>query len=147
MAESNADREAERFGRVADLLAAALADDIARDMGGHVGDQIHALLKRHCTMMNTVAGAVAVGLLAACQVIGETREFVRLSMEGDVEGEQVIVANVDHLFAALLKSSLDFEFKDHAAGFPPFASPHAGEAAEHDPRAFASPDRPAGADR
>jgi hypothetical protein len=57
---------------LAEAFIAAESEHTVRDMAGHVGDEVHGVLKRHAMMMKTTGGAVAVGVLAAVQLLGDT---------------------------------------------------------------------------
>jgi hypothetical protein len=43
----------------------AEGEQIVRDMAHHVGDEVHAVLKRHGMTMRTASGAIGMGVLAA----------------------------------------------------------------------------------
>jgi hypothetical protein len=73
-------------------------DDIVRDMARHVGDEVHAVLRRHGMLMKSVGAAAGMGVLAAANVLAETLLFFRNSMtEGD---ETDAGADVDFVAAA-----------------------------------------------
>jgi hypothetical protein len=84
--------------QLVEALLQAEGEQIVRDMAGHVGDEIHAVLKRHGMTMRTTAGAIGVGVLAAVQVLGETIEFAKNSMDGDDADADAIVTAANALF-------------------------------------------------
>lgn len=75
----------------------AECEQTVRDMAGHVGEQVHAVLQRNGMLMVTTAGAIGVGVLAAVQVLADTVEFARRSMDTDEE-RAAVEAGIAKLF-------------------------------------------------
>ena len=80
-------------------------ESIVRDMAGHVGDEVHAVLKRQGMLMTTTAGAIGVGILAAIEVLAGTVEFARRTADDDDE-RAMFDAGIAKLFADELASRL-----------------------------------------
>lgn len=87
----------EKVAALVEAFMTSEAEHTVRDMAGHVGDEVHGVLKRHAMLMKTTAGAIAVGVLAAAQVLADTLEFARQSMEDDAERDDV-TAGIAELF-------------------------------------------------
>lgn len=96
---------AERTAIVHALLHSE-GEQIVRDMAAHVGDEVHGVLRRHGMMMRTTAGTIAMGILASLQMLAETVEFARKSMDGDASDEEAIVHAALSLFADEAEQSL-----------------------------------------
>ncbi len=97
---------AERAADVAHALLHSEGEQIVRDMATHVGDEVHGVLKRHGMMMRTTAGTIAMGVLASLQMLAETVEFARKSMDGDAADEEAIASAALCLFADEATQSL-----------------------------------------
>lgn len=86
---------------LARALVTTESDQLVRDMAGHVGDQVHDVLKRNAMMMQTTAGAISMGVLAAIEVLSSTVEFARRT--GDDPDEAKLLADAAlSLFASEL---------------------------------------------
>lgn len=72
------------------------ADEVARDMAGHVGDQIFDVCRRHGMMMRSEAGATAMLALAAVQLLEQAIDQCSRAAEDDCR------ADVANLFRNLL---------------------------------------------
>lgn len=72
----------------------AEGEQTVRDMAGHVGDEVHAVLMRHGMLMKSIGGSVGMGVLAAVQVLADTVEFARRSMDEEDEREAMDAAIV-----------------------------------------------------
>lgn len=72
------------------------------DMARHVSDQVHDLVKRHAVTMPTVSAAVALGVVAAAQILCESILFGHNSMEQDPEDEGLIREAGFQLFGELV---------------------------------------------
>lgn len=79
-----------------DALVKALVEtegeQTVRDMAGHIGDQVHAVLTRSGMLMKTSGGAIAVGVMAAAQVLNDMLEFARRSLDDDAETARMAAA-------------------------------------------------------
>jgi len=99
-----ADRdELERMLREA--VAQAVAETVTRDMAGHVGGEVHAVLKRHGMMMETAVGAIGMGLLASIQVLRETLAFARKTMGEGPDADTMDNAAISLFFEMLADQS------------------------------------------
>jgi NTP pyrophosphatase (non-canonical NTP hydrolase) len=106
--------------RIAAYFIEAEGGRIVRDMAGHVGDEIHEVLKRHGLTMATAAGAIGVGVLAGVQVLNETLEFAMRSVDTEEE-KAAIVAGVTALVGAHIAPSLGTDASQTTV--PPAAAP------------------------
>ncbi len=97
---------AERAAEVAHALLHSEGEQIVRDMATHVGDEVHGVLKRHGMMMRTTAGTIAMGVLASLQMLAETVEFARKSMDGHAADEEAIASAALCLFVDEATQSL-----------------------------------------
>jgi hypothetical protein len=86
---------------IAQHLLMSECETIARDLARHVGEQVHAVLKRNGMLMRTVAGATGMGVLASIEVLSGTVEFCQRSMDTDEERARVL-AGIAQLFVAEL---------------------------------------------
>lgn len=96
------DQEIEQLAR---YYLEAEGMQIVRDMAGHVGDQVHGVLKRQGMLMKTTAGAIGVGILAAIEVLAGTVEFARRCADDDAE-RAMFDAGIAKLFGDELASRL-----------------------------------------
>jgi hypothetical protein len=106
--------------RIAAYFIEAEGGRIVRDMAGHVGDEIHEVLKRHGLTMTTAAGAIGVGVLAGVQVLNETLEFAMRSVDTEAE-KASIAAGVAALVGAHIAPSLGTDAS--LTTVPPAAAP------------------------
>jgi len=74
---------------------------VAIDVSRLVSDKVHDVIKLHAIAMPTVSMAIALGLLAAHQILSETITFAVNSMDGDQDDEAAIRAAAEALFAEL----------------------------------------------
>jgi hypothetical protein len=92
----------EDASKIAAYFIEAEDGQIVRDMAGHVGDEVHQVLKRHGMMMKSAAGAIGVGVLAGVQILNDTLEFALRSVDTDDERASIAAG-----IAALIQSEID----------------------------------------
>lgn len=77
------------------------------DVARHAGDRVFEIISTHACTMRTVSAAIAVGLLAAHQVVEETIVFAVKSMDGDEADEDAMQAAARQLALSLICSEAD----------------------------------------
>lgn len=92
---------------LADFLKGQI-DHVVRDMAGHVGDQIFALLKRHGLMMRSEACATGMLVLASVHALRQAIDQCRRAAEEDCTPSVIALfksclADHDATAAALLE--------------------------------------------
>lgn len=87
-------------------------EQIVRDMGGHLGDQLYEVMKRNGMMMGSAAGVMGVLTIAAAQTLGQAWDFLARTLADDDHGQPAIEADaieavaILHLFRAELPEPL-----------------------------------------
>ena len=83
------------------VLHGEIDDDWILAAVGRTGDLVHEILKREAVAMPTVRAAIAVAVAVTAQMLAETIEFGRKSMDGGEGGELLHRAAV-RLFVELV---------------------------------------------
>lgn len=90
------EQQAETLAR---YFVEAEGEQIVRDIAAHVGDELHGVLKRHGMTMASTAGSIGMGVLAASQVLNDTIEFARRSLDDEAE-RAAVLSGIGKLFLA-----------------------------------------------